>query len=272
MSAGKKIVAWDVGYGFRPNDVVQQEKRRSLISTTAIGCPLATLDYFDANLAATVAWVNPDRAFSKAATPGNDAQEQALAKRIYYRAGSADLHGFARYGAKTGAIGRAALAWVATDALVLHALARFIRRSQGSQSELDLQNLPAVQRSSPWLLRTQENLAQVLPGETWTTEEQHSFLVEASWDGTAISYYQWRGWSQRNAALAASAGSWPKYQRELAYNVAWQTQVVTNGSNLERERFRTLELATRRMAIYTGYIVDTARRRPRTDRIYRLAR
>lgn len=235
LSAGKKIVAWDVGYGFRPNDVVQQEKRRSVICTTAIGRPLATLDYFDANLAATVVWVNPDRAFSKAATLGNDAQEQALATRIYYRAGSADLHGFARYGAKTGASVGAALAWVATDALELHASARFIRRSQGRQSELDLQNLSAVQRSSPWLLRTQENLAQVLLGGTWITEEQHSFLLEAWRDDTAISYYQWRDWSQRNAALAASAASWPKYQHELADNLAWQTQVLTNGSNLQRE-------------------------------------
>lgn len=100
-----------MGYGFRPNDVVQQEKRRSLIGTTAIGRPSVKLDYFDANLAATVVWVNTDRAFSKASAPGDDAQEQALATRIYYRAGSADLHGFARYGAKTGASGNAAPAY-----------------------------------------------------------------------------------------------------------------------------------------------------------------
>ena len=30
-SAGKRVVAWDVGYGFRPNDMVQQEVRRPLV-------------------------------------------------------------------------------------------------------------------------------------------------------------------------------------------------------------------------------------------------
>ena len=31
FSAGKKVLGWDVGFGFRPNDVVQQEARRSLL-------------------------------------------------------------------------------------------------------------------------------------------------------------------------------------------------------------------------------------------------
>ena len=30
LSAGKKVLGWDVGYGFRPNDVVQQETRREI--------------------------------------------------------------------------------------------------------------------------------------------------------------------------------------------------------------------------------------------------
>jgi hypothetical protein len=37
FSAGQKIVGWDVAYAWRPNDVVQQEARRSLLSTTPEG-------------------------------------------------------------------------------------------------------------------------------------------------------------------------------------------------------------------------------------------
>jgi hypothetical protein len=37
LDAGKKIVSWGVGYGFRPNDVVQQERRRTLLPQTPEG-------------------------------------------------------------------------------------------------------------------------------------------------------------------------------------------------------------------------------------------
>src|SRR5437763_952437 len=58
-SAGKKIVGWDVGYGFRPNDVVQQEERRTLLMLTQEGRPLVQLEHFKAESAASLVWVNP---------------------------------------------------------------------------------------------------------------------------------------------------------------------------------------------------------------------
>ena len=36
-TAGRKVVGWDVGYGFRPNDLVQQEQRRTLVSQPCKG-------------------------------------------------------------------------------------------------------------------------------------------------------------------------------------------------------------------------------------------
>src|SRR5205823_466532 len=47
-SAGKKIVGWDVGYGFRPNDFVQQEERRTLLTLTQEGRPLVQVEHFAA--------------------------------------------------------------------------------------------------------------------------------------------------------------------------------------------------------------------------------
>ena len=40
LAAGKKVLGWDVGYGFRPNDVVQQEVRRTQFGQTPEGRPL----------------------------------------------------------------------------------------------------------------------------------------------------------------------------------------------------------------------------------------
>ena len=49
-SAGKRVVAWDVGYGFRPNDMVQQEVRRTLVPEPLEGRPLLMAERFDGRL------------------------------------------------------------------------------------------------------------------------------------------------------------------------------------------------------------------------------
>ena len=105
FSAGKKIVAWDVGYGFRPNDMIQQEVRRTLLSNTLEGRPLVMAEHFDASTAWSWVWVNPT-ASSDASGPA----EPALALRVYQRDGADDWHGFARLGAHSGASVGAAVA------------------------------------------------------------------------------------------------------------------------------------------------------------------
>ena len=152
FSAGKKIVSWDLGYGYRPNDMVQQETRRTLISSTPEGRPLLLAEHFTTSTAWSLVWVNPTAA---ADTWG--AQEPALAARLYQRSGAADWYGFARVGAHSGSSLGAALAWVASDALELHGSARL----------------------------SDHAASQVLLGGTWTTENQLSLLAEAWWDGTA---------------------------------------------------------------------------------------
>ena len=39
-TVGKKVLSWDVGQGFRPNDLVQQEQRRTLVSQPLQGRPV----------------------------------------------------------------------------------------------------------------------------------------------------------------------------------------------------------------------------------------
>jgi hypothetical protein len=240
FSAGKKIVAWDVGYGFRPNDVVQQERRRSLISNTAIGRPLAMAEYFDADNALSLVWVNP-RQTSSQTSAIQEADEQALAARLYRRIGALDLHGFARYGRQNGASLGAAMAWVATDALELHVSVRHLQRSstlvlagQSGQAAQTAQTA-LLQAGAPWQAQAQYDVKQLLAGMVWTTESQHSFMLEAWWDGAAPSERQWRQWAQRNQALMAAIDVSPRVQAAIGGQLAAQNQLLSAAANLHRK-------------------------------------
>jgi len=146
LSAGKKIVAWDVGYGYRPNDMVQQEERRTLVTSMPEGRPLLMAEHFSADTAWSLVWVNPVKSAQELG-----AQEPALAARAYRRDGAVDWHGFARLGAHSGASVGAAAAWVASESLEVH----------GSWRGSD------------------KGATQYLLGGNWTNADQLGLLAEA---------------------------------------------------------------------------------------------
>ncbi|WP_295747967.1 hypothetical protein [Undibacterium sp.] len=233
LSAGKKIVEWDVGYGFRPNDVVQQEKRRSLITVSAIGRPLLMAEYFDATLAASLVWVNPAASSNRNAIGLLEkGEEQAVAGRAYYRVGTVDLHGFARYGIDSGASAGAAVAWVASDALELHASSRYLRHSESLSMAAQT---PLLLRGSPWHTELQNNLTQTLVGLSWSNEDQHNLILEAWWDGSAPSPQQWRDWSARNHNLLAAVPKLVGLAPALAGSLMAQNQLLSSSANLHRQ-------------------------------------
>lgn len=218
------MVSWDVGHGFRPNDVVQQERRRSLFTEPLEGRPLLQWEHFDADRAWTLVWVNPQR-LNAADARSRGAGESAFAARLYQRAGAADLHAFARVGAHTGASAGAALAWVATDALALHASLRALQRHDGW-------TLAATPRDggNPWSQTLHGAASQALLGVQWTGRAQQSVLAEWWHDGTAPSAGAWRDWRRRNAALATAA--LPAEAR--AGLLAWQAAPL-DGASLQRD-------------------------------------
>ena len=225
FSAGKKIVAWDVGYGFRPNDLVQQEQRLSLIDSTLEGRPLLMAEHFNADTAWSWVWVNP--------TAGSDttgAREPALAARVYQRDGAMDWHGFARVGAHSGASVGAALAWVASDALELHGSVRYQQRFDALAVQ---PGASGVLASDPWQARTETDVKQMLLGGTWTHQNQLSLLMEAWWDGTALSDAQWDAWAARNGQLGTLAALGVP-AAAVAGNLAWQAQAFNVSPNLRR--------------------------------------
>lgn len=228
FSAGKKIVAWDVGYAFRPNDLVQQEERRSLISSLSEGRPVLMAEHFDADTAWSWVWVNPTQSAGEAG-----AKEPALAARVYQRQGSVDWHGFARVGAHTGGSLGAAFAWVASDALELHASARYLNRVDSLAINPTTTGLVL---SNPWQVATMQQTGQALIGGTWTHESRLSVLAEAWWDGTALSDSEWDRWRSRNAMLA-SLPALGAPASAAAGNLAWQASALNVSSSLRRSNF-----------------------------------
>lgn len=226
-SVGKKVVSWDVGYGFRPNDVVQQEQRRSLLPTTLQGRGVLLLEHFDADTAWSFVAVNPQHRRRDIG-----AAEPALAARVYHRQGAVDGHGFARWGARTGASVGGAVAWVASDALELHASLRHV---QHHDTLLNTNaNATALLQQNPWQPQRGGSGQQALIGGTWTNEDQLSLLVEAWYDGTAPSKAQWQTWRTRNAGLSTLEANAFIPKTALAGNWAWEASAFSVSNNLHR--------------------------------------
>ncbi len=215
FSAGKKVVSWDVGYGFRPNDMVQQERRRTLLPERLEGRALIDAEHFTADRALTLVAVQPQRWNDRPdATRGAD--EAAFAGRGYWHVGEADAYAFGRWGRHTGWSLGAAGAWVAGDSVELHASARRLNAHDGWQIAPGAGQAP--QPANPWSQQTLPGGNQWLAGASWTGQQQQSVLVEAWHDGTALADAAWDDWFARNRALADSAA--PPIAR--AANLAWQ--------------------------------------------------
>lgn len=228
LSAGRRALSWDVGYAFRPNDMVAQEERRTLLSQQLKGRPLLAAEYFDAESAWTLVWVNPQNTRHE-----RRADEQALAARYYQRIGGLDTHAFARWGEHSHASLGAALAWVANESLELHGSLRWARSADALLAQAQAP-IPAAQL--PWQPGSRHHLSQALVGLSWTGESRLSLLAEAWWDGNAASPAEWRLWQARGQSLQAliKPGISPALRTAVAGNLAWQAMAFDGGSSLHR--------------------------------------
>jgi hypothetical protein len=229
-SAGKKVVSWDVGYGFRPNDVVAQEPRRPLLPVRPEGRPLLQIESFGTDSAWTLVWTNPQQLHARVEDSRHGA-ESALALRAYRRAGAVDGYGFLRLGAHTRGSAGAAVAWVASEAVELHASARWMHRHDGFTFN------PAggaLAPPNPWREATLGAASQWLLGATWASAEQLSLLAELWHDGSAPPDAAWDAWGARNAALSALAAS-PALRPAAAGNLAWQATPWSRATSLRRD-------------------------------------
>ncbi len=157
LTAGKKVMSWDVGYAFRPLDVVQREDRRALNPLALEGVPMLAWERYDADSATTIAWANPAR--GRAARADEQRDDEALAIRHYRQRGPRDEYAVLRLSRRNGIEAGASFSQVASEGLELHA-------------------------SLLWQQRP-EHGGKALAGFTWTTESKLSLVGEAWTDRSA---------------------------------------------------------------------------------------
>ncbi len=191
LTAGKKVMSWDVGYAFRPLDVVQREDRRALNPLALEGIPMLAWERFDADSATTVVWANPGR--GQAANAGAQRDDEAIAIRQYRQRGARDEYAVLRLSRRNGIEAGASCSQVASEAIELHA-------------------------SLLWQQRPAHG-GKALIGFTWTTESKFSVLGEAWTDRSAMPG------QQHNRLLRAS-----QYfdEVEVSADMLWQTHSRTS--------------------------------------------
>lgn len=197
-TVGKKVMSWDVGYAFRPLDVVQQEDRRALNPAALEGIPMLAWEAFDAERAVTVVWTNPGH--GKREQPRGDG---ALAVRLYRQQDSTDQYAVLRVSARNGLEGGVSFSHVADDELEWHGSVLLQQRHETWMA--DGHSFPGWRRYSGG--------GKALAGFTWTTESKFSVLGEAWVDRSAAPG------RQRNVLLRAAQTSG---DFEVASDVLWQ--------------------------------------------------
>ncbi|WP_342118076.1 hypothetical protein [Pseudoduganella sp. OTU4001] len=185
LSAGKKIMSWDVGYAFRPLDVVQREDRRALNPLALEGIPLLAWERFDADSATTIVWANPSQGRAL-----HQRDDEAIAIRHYRQRGARDEYTVLRMSQRNGLEAGASFSQVAGDGLELHA-------------------------SLLWQQRPTHS-GKALAGFTWTTESKLSIIGEMWTDRTAAPG------QQRNRMLRAA--QYLDNDVEVSADVLWQPQ------------------------------------------------
>ena len=193
LTAGKKIMSWDVGYAFRPLDVVQQEDRRALNPARLEGIPMLAQEVFDEDHALTMVLTNPGR--GKAAQPRDD---EALALRLYRHRGERDEYAVLRVSQRNGMEAGASFSHVLNQGTELHASLLWQQRHE-------------EWRQQRWMAAGRGGKA--LAGFTWTTEQQFSLIAEA-WLDRSVAPAQ-----QRNLFVRA-AQNWDNV--DLAADLLWQ--------------------------------------------------
>ena len=202
FSIGKKILSAGVGYGFRPLDVLQRERRLRMLPPQLDGVPQLSWQRFTADDAWSVILANPGHG-----ERGDPKTDGSLALRWYGRRDGVDLHGVARASQRFGLEAGGGFSAVPSPALELHG--EFLAASRGERMAPQDGAL-----AGPALLAPTGNLqtevvhapVKALGGFTWTTETGWSFVGEAWWDGTAPSAADWQRLAAQAAARNALAG------------------------------------------------------------------
>jgi hypothetical protein len=225
-TAGKKVLSWGVGFGFKPLDVVQRENRRSINPPPLVGQPLAVIERFTATDALTVAWVRPGQGRGD-----TDADDPALALHWYRLAGGDDLHAVARLSSRRGLEAGIGATHVIGDEWSIYAAALHSQRYRLRLNPL-VDNNGLLASADPSAETPRHNSLKAIAGAQWTGESGWSMLIEAWYDGDAYCRADWRRLDALTARQRTAAAFAPS--TAIDANIAWSSQAYL-ATNLLRE-------------------------------------
>lgn len=226
-TAGKKLMSWGVGFGFKPLDVVQRENRRLVNRPALVGTPMLAVERFTADEAWTVAWTHPGRGEGS-----DDFRDASLALRWYrLSAGGDDLHAVARLSHRRGLEAGVGATRVIGEEWSIYGAALYERRTRRLMNML-VGNGGTLAAADPMSEQVGGGGTKAVAGAQWTGASGWSTLAEAWYDADAYSRAQWQRLDALTASQHALAGIAPA--AAIAGNVAWSSQAYLT-PNLLRE-------------------------------------
>ncbi len=229
FSAGKKVLAGDVGYAFRPIDVLQRESRLQMMPPQLEGIPMLSWDNFSTDGAWSLVIANPGH--QKRGEPRDDG---SVALKLYRRVAAADFHGVLRKSTRYGLEAGAATSWVPDEALELHASLLVQQRGERRLPMADTAPVTALLAADGAILaETVSSPRKALVGGTWTTAEGYSLMGEAWWDGSAPAAADWQRLARQAAQRRAMLGL-PGIPAAAAAGAAAASTRIFDQGNLAR--------------------------------------
>ena len=231
-SLGKKILSWDVGFGFRPLDVIQQENRRSLFASTLEGVPYLAWEKFTAEEAWMLVLANPGRG-----TAGSPEHDESLALKYFRRIENTDVHAVLRVSGRNRLEAGASFSSVAGEGLEWHAsLLQQARYEKTTNTLVHRSGLP-LSASDPYVTQSLRQGRKALLGATWTGESGFSLLGEAWYDRSAQSADAWHAaadLARRQASLLGLSGMSGIPQSAVLGNLATGTRAFERPNLLRK--------------------------------------
>lgn len=241
FTLGKKVTSWDVGYAFRPLDVVQREDRRAVDAVWLDGIPQVAWEHFGELASLSVVWANP-----LAGTGAHLRDDEAVAAKLYVRLPVVDVHVVARYSARDRVGAGLGLALVLGDGLELHASGLWQQRLGRVTDPLAAQPDTTLAATNPVSLTTRRDALSALVGGTYTFDVGISVLAEAYHDPGGATAAEWRAVRDLARRQRALLGG-PAPDAAVRGNLAWTAGFLDRSSLLQdqlvvRVSYRDAEL------------------------------
>ncbi|MBS4099398.1 MAG: hypothetical protein KGZ83_21510 [Sulfuricella sp.] len=226
-TVGKKVLAWGVGFGFRPLDVVQHENRRLLNPPPQEGVPLLAWQRYSGATSLTVVWRNPGYGAAD-----NDRDDPGIAANGYALLGGNDFHGVARASRRHRLEAGLGFARAVGEEWSLYAAALYQQRGW--------RTLDALAENPGALLAATDPLRESnagpgfkgVAGAQWTGASGFGVLLEGWYDHEAWTRADWQRLDTLTASRRALAGKMPA--EWINANLAWSSRAFTL-PNLLRE-------------------------------------